>query len=259
MPPTVVSPLYWNYWANVIYILGMFGYLTIDSANYLFAGFQNDLSIFIYVFLAILFALSAILYAIDWYVYAVKLREDENEPIHYRAELIACMFQNVGCYLYLLGATLAFHQVKYMKTILLLNFFAILAFLTESSLIFLGWRMALRRQGTSNPKRGCVAQDVCMWAHLLYFIGNVIYLCSTSLAYRFYVDFNVTYPNGVVILQIFGDLIYLLDAYLYYECWKRDKQEYDANTERQNLVKLNVVKQLSTENFANDMKIDSDN
>lgn len=158
MPSAIASPLYWNYWANVIYILGMFGYLIMDSANYLFEGFQNDLSSFMYVFLAIFFALGAILYAIDWYVYAVKLREDENEPIHYRAELVACVFQNVGCYLYLMSATLAFHQPKYMKTILLLNFFAILAFLTESSLIFLGWRMALRRQGTSNPKRGCVSQ-----------------------------------------------------------------------------------------------------
>ncbi|UJR15824.1 hypothetical protein I4U23_002753 [Adineta vaga] len=259
MPSTVVSPLYWNYWATVIYILGMFGYLVVDTVKYLFITFDDDLSRCIYVFLAILFVIDAILYTMDWYMYAVKLREDENEPIHYRAELVACIFQNLGSFLYLIAASLAFHQIKYIKTVLLLNFFGILALLTESIFTFLGWRISLRRQQSLDSKRGCVSQDVCMWAHLLNIIAGFIYLCATSLAYRLYIHSNVIYPNGVVIIEIFGDLIYLFDAYLYYECWKREKQEYDANTERQNLIKLNVVRQLSTENFSTDLKLDENN
>ncbi|CAF1558321.1 unnamed protein product, partial [Adineta steineri] len=41
--------------------------------------------------------------------------------------------------------------------------------------------------------------------------------------------------NSVVLIQIFGDLIYLIDAYLYLECWQRDKIEFDVNTEQQSL------------------------
>jgi hypothetical protein len=95
-----------------------------------------------------------------------------------------------------------------------------------------------------------------MWAHLLNIIAGVIYLIATTLAYRLYVNYNVISPNGVVILQMIGDLVYLFDAYLYYDCWQRDKQEYDANTERKKLIELNLVKQLTTDNLSNEMKID---
>jgi hypothetical protein len=81
----------------------------------------------------------------------------------------------------------------------------------------------------------------------MYMIASLIYLCATSLAYRFYTNLNVVNSNSILIIQMFGDLIYLFDAYLYYECWKRDKQEYDVNTERQKLIQLSLVKQLTTE------------
>lgn len=87
-----------------------------------------------------------------------------------------------------------------------------------------------------------------MWAHMMNIIAGVVYLCSTTLAYRFYLSYKIVNPNGVLILQMIGDLLYLFDAYLYYDCWKRDKQEYDANTERQKLIELNLVKELTTEN-----------
>ena len=86
-----------------------------------------------------------------------------------------------------------------------------------------------------------------MWAHLMNIIAGLIYLCATSFAYRFYTNLNVVNTNSVLIIQMFGDLVYLCDAYLYYECWKRDKQEYDINTERQKLIQLSLVKQLTTE------------
>ena len=83
-------------------------------------------------------------------------------------------------------------------------------------------------------------------------VAGLIYLCATTLAYRLYMNLNIVNPNAVVILQMLGDLVYLFDAYLYYECWQRDKQEYDANTERQNLIKLNLVKQLTPEKLDTD-------
>src|SRR5579871_320061 len=111
--PAVVSPLYWSYWANVIYILGMFGYLTIDSVNYIFRSFNDNFSCFVYVCLAILFVIDAGLYTMDWYTYAVKLRENKDQPIQYRIEFVGCIFQNLGSYLYLFGALLAFNKAQY--------------------------------------------------------------------------------------------------------------------------------------------------
>ena len=149
MRSTVAPILYWSYWANVLYIFGMFGYLTIDAVTYVFTSFNSTLSSYVYVFLAILFVIDAILYTIDWYMYAVKLRNNPHEPIEYRAELVACIFQNLGSYFYLIGALLAFDKARLMKTVLLLNFIGIIAFLMEAGFTFLGWRIAFRKKTVS--------------------------------------------------------------------------------------------------------------
>ncbi|CAF3190947.1 unnamed protein product [Rotaria socialis] len=253
MDSPVVPIYYWSYWATVIYIAGMFGYLAIDTSNYLFEIFNDSLSYFVYAFLAILFVVDAALYTIDWYIYAVRSRNDKNEPIQYQAELVACIFQNLGSYCYLISALLTFNKSQYMGKILLFNLIGIFAYLIESGFIFLEWGISGRRKPSTNPKRGCVSQDVYMWAHILYTVANLIYLCATTLAYRFYVNLNDVNVRGVVILQILGDLVYLCDACLYYEGWLEDKQEYDRNTERQKLTVLNFINQLTTENFNVDL------
>ena len=43
---------------------------------------------------------------------------------------------------------------------------------------------------------------------------------------------------------MFGDLLYLFDAYLYYDSWQRDQQEAVANRERDQLIELRLTKQL---------------
>ena len=256
MRSSIAPILYWSYWANVIYILGMFGYLTIDTVTYIFPTFDSTLSSSVYIFLAILFVIDATLYTIDWYMYAVKLRANDNAPIEYRAEFVACIFQHLGSYCYLIGALLLFSKTRLLRAILLSNFIGILAFLTESLLTFLGWRIALRKRPPANAKRGCVPQDVYMWAHLFNIIAAILYLCATTLAYRLYVNYKIVNATSVLILQMIGDLTYLFDAYLYYDCWQQDKQEYDANTERQRLIELNLVKQLTTEHLDNGAKMD---
>ena len=160
MSSSVVPVLYWNYWANVVYILGMFGYLTIDTVNYIFTSVNNTFSNYVYVFLAILFVIDAILYTIDWYMYAVKLRENKNEPIQHRCELVACIFQNLGSCFYLIGALLAFNKIRFMDKVLLFYFIGICAFLTEAILAFIGWRILFRKKPSTNPKRGCVPQVI---------------------------------------------------------------------------------------------------
>ena len=152
------SSLYWKYWGTVVYILGMSGYLTIDSVNYIFISFNDSLSRFVYIVVAILSVIDAILYTIDWYMHAVKSRENKDEPIQYRIEFVACIFQHLGSYLYLIGALLATRNTQFMETVLLLNFIGMMAFLIESCLIFLGWRISFRRKPSTDPKRGCVSQ-----------------------------------------------------------------------------------------------------
>jgi hypothetical protein len=156
MRSSVVPALYWAYWANVLYILGMFGYLTIDTISYIFVSFNNT---FAYVILAVIFVIDAILYTIDWYMYAVKLRENKNEPIGYRSEFVACIFQNLGSCFYLIGALLSFNnKTRWMDKIFLLNLIGIFAFLIESGFTFLGWRISLQKNPPNNPKRGCTSQ-----------------------------------------------------------------------------------------------------
>jgi hypothetical protein len=158
MRSSVLPVLYWSYWGNVLYILGMFGYLTIDTITYLFTSFNNKLSCYIYVFLALIFVIDAVLYTIDWYMYAVKLRDNEDEPIEHRTEFVACIFQHLGSYFYLIGALLNFNRAQFIEKVLLLNFIGIIAFLIEAGLTFLGWRILFRRKPSANPKRGCVPQ-----------------------------------------------------------------------------------------------------
>ena len=69
-------------------------------------------------------------------------------------------------------------------------------------------------------------------------LANLIYLCATSSAFHLTVNQNDSIGRGIILLQIIGDLIYLVDAYLYHLCWKIEKREYDDHTERENLVKI---------------------
>jgi hypothetical protein len=73
-------------------------------------------------------------------------------------------------------------------------------------------------------------------------IGSLLYLCATILAIYFYKTQKMSSSNTVLILQIIGDLVYLFDAYLYHKCWQRDKQEFDANLGRQNLIEIDLEK-----------------
>lgn len=159
MCSTVVRTLYWSYWANVFYILGMFGYLTIDTLTYLHPTLNNTFSATIYIFLSIIFVIDAILYTIDWYMYAVKLREHETDPIEYRTELVACIFLHLGSGFYFVSSLLYLKTTDPpLDTILLMNFLGIIAFLCEACLTFIGWRITLRKHPSADPKRGCVPQ-----------------------------------------------------------------------------------------------------
>jgi hypothetical protein len=229
MRSTLIPTLYWGYWANIVYIIGMIGYLTIDTISYMYISLNNTISFIIYIFLAILFVIDAVLYTIDWYIYAVKRRENKAESIQYRSEFLACIFQNLGSYFYLIGALLNFDKNQWIEKILFLHFLGIISFLIESIFTLSGWIIVYRRKSFNNPKRKEI-----IWAHTLNIIANLIYLSSIILTYYLYKIHKIINSNTVLIVQIFGDFVYLFDAYLYYECW----QEFNTNTEQQSLNKF---------------------
>jgi len=154
MRSSIVPTLLWGYWANIVYIIGMIGYLTIDTISYTYLSFNTTLSFVIYIVLAILFVIDAVLYTIDWYIYAVKLRKTKDESIKYRSEFVACIFQNLGSYFYFIGALLSFNKIQWMTRILFFNFIGIICFLIESIFTIIGWIIIFRR----NPKNSCTIQ-----------------------------------------------------------------------------------------------------
>jgi hypothetical protein len=227
MHSLLVPTLLWGYWANIVYIIGMIGYLTIDTISYAYISLNNTISSIIYIFLAIIFIIDAVLYTIDWHMYAVKLRKNQTEPIQYRSEFVACIFQNFGSFFYLIGALLNFDRIRLIKKILFFNFIGIISFLIESFFTLFGWIIIYRRKSSN-------AKNTYIWAHILNITASLIYLCSIILAYYFYTIYKIVNSNTVLIIQIFGDFVYLLDAYLYHECWQRDKEEFHFNTEQTN-------------------------
>ncbi|CAF1030095.1 unnamed protein product [Rotaria sp. Silwood1] len=238
MYSSIIRTLYWGYWANIIYIIGMIGYLIIDTISYMYISLNTIFSFIIYLLLAIVFVIDAILYTIDWYMYAVKLRKNKDQPIQYQSEFLACIFQHLGSIFYFIGAILAFNKIYLIKK-LLFNLLGIFSFLIESIFTLLGWIILFRRKLS---KTNCSLQNIYIWAHTLNIIANLIYLCATILAYYFYRNDKMMNSTIVLVLQIFGDIVYLIDAYLYHECWQRDKEEFDVVTEQQSLNKFYLEK-----------------
>ena len=154
MRSSIVPVLLWSYWANLIYLFGMVGYLLIDTLYPFVFSSSSTLVSSIYLFLTILFIVDALLYTIDWYFYAVKLRKNPDDPIEYRCEFFACVFQTVGSVFYFLGALFAFGQRSWSERSLLMNLFGIIALLIESLLTLAGWWVVHRRTELVHPDNG---------------------------------------------------------------------------------------------------------
>ena len=154
MPPG----FFWAYWAHVLYVLGMFGYLTLDTLIYVSTSLDTTRFTFAYACLALLFVIDAVLYTIDWYMYAVKYRENLQEPVHYRAEFVACISLNLGSWFYMTGALLAVDTDRYMTSFLLCNFIGNTAFLLEAGLVYLGWLVSMKRTLPPSLRTSCTMQ-----------------------------------------------------------------------------------------------------
>ncbi|CAF0950385.1 unnamed protein product [Didymodactylos carnosus] len=235
-----ISPLFWNYWASVVYILGSISYMFMDSFCLIFSV-DNYASFVIYIILANLFVIDAILYAIDWYTYAILLRKHKNDLINYRSELIACIFQHFGSYCYLLGAILALDKTKYMAKILILNIIGIFSLVLEAIFTIIGWQISLRTSTYLSHKH--FVHDIYFWGHTLNLTASLMYLLATILAGIFFRMKSIKYSLIVQLLQIIGDIIYVVDSFVYMGCYMEDKRSIEENREKES-IKENISHQV---------------
>ncbi|CAF0794606.1 unnamed protein product [Rotaria sp. Silwood1] len=240
--------LLWYSAGNIIYALGSFGYLSINTANLINRNtVESPVTYIILIILAIVFVIDAILYTIDWF---------EQRTTKTRQELIACILNVIGSILYLIGATVfknnktSTNESVNLSDIpaFVFNIVGMLAFLAESILDFFTPRVSKETSKCS----------VEFFAHLLNLIGNISYLVAHIIQpiISFIATFTTEYVNRITDIiyiiirpiQMAGDIIYIIDAILYIIVWIKANENMRrigtilverANTKINEIAKIN--------------------
>ena len=242
--------LWWYSVANILYALGSLGYLTINIVNLIDRQtIESLVTYIILVILAIVFIIDALLYTADWI---------EQRTTKTWRELIACLLNIIGSILYLIGATV-FRNEKTSTSNLtnignipafVFNILGMLAYLAESILAFFTPRVSKKRSKCS----------VEFFAQILNLLGNVTYLCAHIIQpiISFLASFTTDALNRITDLvfliirpiQIGGDVIYTIDAILYFIVWIQANEQMRkvgaawlerGNTALNKIVKKNKV------------------
>lgn len=196
--------LLWSFWANILFIFGMIGYLILDLIDYIYPDtFYPLMRNHMYVFLAGVFVVNASLHL--FLVYST------NKTIErYYTMLCACLFDQLGSYAYLLGAV--FFALKSMNSnlIWLLNTIGVCAFLIAAT-------MNLTLSAGSHT---------AMWADHLNFLGSLFYLLAIV----------VTQIPLTKIIVLFGDSVYLICSILYLLCWFEERHILMSMSDEQYLL-----------------------
>lgn len=217
--------LWWYSAANILYALGSLGYLAINIANLIDRQtIESIVTYIILVILAIVFLIDAFLYTADWI---------EQRTTKTWRELIACILNIIGSVLYLIGATV-FRNEKTSNSnstainnipAYVFNILGMLAYLAESILTFFTPRVSKKPSKCS----------VEFFAHILNLLGNVTYLASHIIQpiISFIASFTTDALNRITDLifliirpiQIGGDVIYTIDAILYFIVWIKANEQ----------------------------------
>lgn len=217
--------LWWYSAANILYALGSLGYLAINIANLIDRQtIESFVTYIILVILAIVFIIDALLYTADWI---------EQRTTKTWRELIACILNITGSILYLIGATV-FRNEKTSNSnytaisnvpAYVFNILGMLAYLAESILTFFTPRVSKKPSKCS----------VEFFAHVLNLLGNVTYLASHIIQpiISFIASFTTDALNRITDLifliirpiQIGGDVIYTIDAILYFIVWIKANEQ----------------------------------
>lgn len=196
--------IFWSLCANIVFLLGMIGYLIMDGLDFLQRNpFNASLTAFIYVILAALFIIDSTLQLLTIY-------NIDRSTHRYSVMIVSTLFDKLGSYSYFLGALLFATSLTSSNTIWIFNTVGVCAFAAGAIV------------NIAVP--GSVA--LYLWANSLNLLGSLCYVLAMF----------VTRVKWTQIIAVSGDFIYVIDAILYIICWFYDRKLAMAQGEQISLV-----------------------
>jgi hypothetical protein len=184
--------LFWSFWAQVLFVVGMMGYCIMDGLDYKRPDTLTPwVSSMIYVFLAALFV-------VDSSLLFCSLCHLSSSTHRYYTMVTSCLFDKIGSHAYLLGALAAATSFVTAKTIWTLNTIGVLGFVC----------------GAASNMFVSGSSKLYSWANMFNLVGSLLYLLAILIA---------TVPWTQIVVLV-GDFVYLFDAILYTICWFSDRQ-----------------------------------
>lgn len=184
--------LFWSFWANVLFIVGMIGYLTMDTFDYLQAHvFNPSVTNLIYILLASLFVMNATLQFFVLYYMNKHVQR-------YYTMMLSCLFDKASSHAYLVGAILTAVASAKVTTIWTLNTVGVCGFVIAATI------------NTMIPGH----TNLSMCADYLNLLGSLLYLLATI----------ITRVPLTQLIGILGDVTYLIDSLVYMLCWFEERQ-----------------------------------
>jgi len=201
-----VPCIYWYFHANLFFIIGMTGYLTMDVIDYAITVNATTTYI-VYVILSSIFVIDAIIHFLIW----------QSDPLceskmYNGISCSAWIFDNIGSFSYLLGALFSYNIETSLQIVRIFNLIGVCGFLLEAIASFIAWRI-ITKMNTKNAK-------INAWANSFNLLGSILYLVATNLLFG---------SKGQHLTQIAGDAIYFIDSILYMCCWYREKRSLERN------------------------------
>ena len=178
---------FWSFWNQVVFVVGMAGYSTIDTIQFRKPDAINPtLVLLIYIVLAGIFVLDSILQLCMVYHLGTK-------NLRYSIVLFSTIFDLMGSTTYLLGAIFAAVPMVSADLVWVFNTVGILAFLIGAFINMWDDRLC----------------KLSLWANALNLIGASL-LTLTII---------ITTTPWVQYITLSSDYLYLIDAILYIICW----------------------------------------
>ena len=230
----MAASMVWSFLSILLYLLCSIGYLIVDVLNYVLI-INNSTLYIIYIVLASVLIVEAILYTIDWAQYAF-FQAKSGRICEYKFKFLASIFHNIGSVVYLLGGIFGNNTVQDEKNFLtnpqlyVFNIVGTAALFIEAILTLLGWIF----HPLDKTKTCHCPHDVAVWAHVLNSVGALVYLVASILpliiiAVNTSQSQTSVYQNYIRPIQIAGDSVYLIDAVLYMALWFKAWYQINRN------------------------------
>jgi hypothetical protein len=189
-----------SFWANILFIFGMIGYLIMDTLDYLHKNLFNSFSTnIIYIILAIIIVINSTLQ------FFVIYHMNQHTQRYYTI-ILSCIFDEIGSHAYLIGAILTTIAMTKTNIIWKLNTLGVCGFV-------IGAAINMMIPGMNK---------ISIWADYLNLLGSLFYLLAILIT-------RVPLTQMIVIL---GDIIYLIDSFLYMICWFQERRWFIMHKEQ---------------------------